>query len=396
MIDRCSRRRPFGPRSLIVVALLLTSCTGKWEPAFDQVVNASELGTVQIADLDEALTFARIERNGVRRVLAVTGYQQNRVEAVDLGIALGRDVASPVAVFLEQGYERLRQAVRGAQASARVTVADGELVMPVDLRDDHVAVGTNFPEHAGEAGVDEGPFLFPKAVRPTAPYSAVSAGEGLLDYEVEVAWVTLEPLSADASPTHMGVILCNDYTDRHTLLRHVDVWDIESGKGFTTGKSFPGFLPVGNLFIVPRDFRAFVAALELRLYVNGALRQQSPASAMVWDFDEIVAQTFARRDVRWEHRGRQVSLLGESDVIASRTLLMSGTPHGTVFAGVGVGDQAKGLFAWLAGGWNDPLPSHVIDAYVKDARAAGAYLQPGDEVVIHVGRAGVIRNNVIP
>jgi 2-keto-4-pentenoate hydratase/2-oxohepta-3-ene-1,7-dioic acid hydratase in catechol pathway len=376
--------------------LLLNSCAPDWEPAFDDVVDASEFGTIQIAELDEALTFARTGRDGVRRVLAVTRYQQGTVEAVDLGVALGRDVQSPIAIFLEQGYDRLRETVLGAAADARLTVPAADLVMPIDLRDHHIAVGTNFPEHAGEAGVDEGPFLFPKTVRPTGPYSPVSAGDGLFDYEVEVAWVTLEPLSADAAPAHMGVILCNDYTDRDTLLRHVDVWDIESGKGFTTGKSFPGFLPVGNLFIVPQDFRAFVAELELRLYVKGALRQRSAASEMVWDFDRIISDTFARRGVRWEHRDRQVSLLGESDVIADRTLVMSGTPHGTVFAGVGLRYQAKGLFAWLAGGWSDPLPSHVIDAYVEDARAAGAYVQPGDEVVIHVNRAGVIRNSVAP
>lgn len=47
------------------------------------------------------------------------------------------------------------------------------------------------------------------------------------------------------------------------------------------------FLPIGNLFAVPKDHRRFAAARDLRLYVDGTLRQHSPATEMVWDFDDI-------------------------------------------------------------------------------------------------------------
>ena len=60
------------------------------------------------------------------------------------------------------------------------------LAVPVDLTSDHIAVGANYPEHAEDASVEEGPFLFPKKVEPTGPYAGITA-RGLLDFEVELA-----------------------------------------------------------------------------------------------------------------------------------------------------------------------------------------------------------------
>jgi 2,4-diketo-3-deoxy-L-fuconate hydrolase len=383
-----------GKRPCLIVLPMVAqiACGSAFEPAFDEVAAVHVFDRVEIAEPDDALTFARIESDGVRRVIAVTRYEAGTVEGVDLSAALGRGAGDPIDLFLEQGYDRLRSIIED-DARRSISIQASDLIIPVDLRDHHVAAGTNYAEHAGDAGT-EIPFLFPKLVEPTGPDAPVSAGNGLLDYEVELAWVTLEPLAEGDSPSHMGVVVCNDYTDRETLFRHLDPRNIESGKGFATGKSFPGYLPVGNLFVIPRDFRAFTASLELRLYVNAGLRQRAAASEMIWDFDRIVAETWARRNVHWEHRGRQVSLLGESEVVPARTLILSGTPHGTVFAGIRARHMIAGLARWLAGGWTEPIPKRVIDAYIKDARAAGAYLQPGDEVVIHADRLGVIRNRV--
>jgi len=353
-----------------------------------------QFGSVAVADPEDALTFARVGPEGARRLIAVTRYQEGRVEGVDLSASLGRPAADPIRVFLEVGYDRLRIAVSQPPDAARFSVPAEELAIPVDLRGHQVAAGINFPEHAGETSVEHGPFLFPKLVSPTGPYSSVRAGGALLDYEAELAWVPLEPLPGPTPPEFMGLVLCNDYTDRETLLRSVDVEDVASGRGFTTGKSFPGYLPVGNLFVVPRDFRSFAANLELRLYVNDRLRQRSMTGEMIWDVDEIFAQTWARRALGWEHHGQEVSLLEEPGVILDRTLLMSGTPHGTVFRGIGVRHKLSGVWTWLLGGWGESIPSHAISAYLEDARSAAAYLQPGDRVVIHVDYLGAIRNQV--
>jgi 2-keto-4-pentenoate hydratase/2-oxohepta-3-ene-1,7-dioic acid hydratase in catechol pathway len=351
------------------------------------------LGSVAIGSLDEALTFARI---GTDRpsVVAVRSWQDGRIEAVDLSRALGQPVADPISLVLEHGYDALRARIGSAPDDALRSVSPAELVRPVDLGSHHVAVGTNYPAHAGEADVDGGPFLFPKLVDPTAPHASVSASKGLLDYEVELAFVLLEDLGPGERPTSLGLVLANDFTDRETLLRHVDPWDPTSGKGFTTGKSFPGFLPIGALFVVPRDARAFVADLELRLCVNDELRQQARVDEALWDFDRILAETWARRDVTWEHRGRDVALLGEAGRLPARSLIVSGTPSGTVFRGVSFGTKLAGLWRWIASGFSRPLTTCVVDAYIDAAHATGVYLQPGDRVAIHADRLGVIANQI--
>jgi 2-keto-4-pentenoate hydratase/2-oxohepta-3-ene-1,7-dioic acid hydratase in catechol pathway len=353
------------------------------------------VGHVEIAPLDAALTFARTEVGGEPRVIAVTGYDDGVVTGVDLTTALGRGVRDPIDALRVDGWEALRDRVVAARDS--VTQVPGrELVTPVDLRAHHVAAGTNYAEHAGEADVTDGPFLFAKIVEPTAPRAQVSRGGGLLDYEVELAFVTLASLAEGERPAALGLVLCNDYTDRATLLRHVDPWNPTSGKGFTTGKSFPGYLPVGDLFVVPRDVRAFIAALELRLWVNGELRQQASVSRQIWDLDRLLAETWARRGVTWDHRGGVVSLLSPEKTIPDRTLLMSGTPGGTVFKGVSTGTRLRGTLAWLLGGWDLSLPARVVETYVREARDAARYLQPGDRVTIHADRLGVIENVVVP
>jgi 2,4-didehydro-3-deoxy-L-rhamnonate hydrolase len=389
--------RSLPTRLLTVLAALLGGCGFHWTPAFDERAAAGAFDDVVIAPADMALTFARVRDAGSAepRVILVRSYRGGLVEGVDGAALLGRPVASPLELYRALGHDALVRAATDAPAGARVSVPASSLIIPLDLGDAHVAAGTNYPEHAGEAGVEDGPFLFAKLVRPTGPYADVPAGSGLLDYEVEVALVPLAPLGAGERPDTMGLVLANDYTDRETLLHALDPWDVASGKGFTTGKSFPGFLPVGNLLVIPRDVRAFLPDLELRLYVNGALRQRAHARAMIWDVDELLAETFARESLRWDHRGEQVSLLGTREALQPDTLLISGTPHGTVFAGVSRSQMARGAVSALLDVFRRPVADHAIDAYVADARAAGIYLKPGDDVVIHVDRLGVIRNRIV-
>jgi len=354
------------------------------------------LGSVEIAPLADAITFGRVRTAPGLRTVAVERYADGVLTGIDLSILLERPIADPIDLLRDEGWEAVRDRIVSAPDATRVTIPVAELGLPVDLRRHHVAAGTNYPEHAGEAEVEDGPFLFAKLVQPTGSRAVVSAGDGLLDYEVELAFVTVEPLGPGDRPATTGLVLCNDYTDRATLLRHVDVWNPTSGTGFTTGKSFPGYLPVGDLFVVPRDVRAFAPALELRLWVNDELRQRAAVADSIWDLDRMLDETWARRDVTWEHRGRDVSLLGPDGTLPDRTLVMSGTPAGTIFQGIGVSTRARGALAWIFGGWNTPLPRHVIDRYVHEARAAGTYLHPGDRVSMHVDHLGVIENEIVP
>jgi 2,4-diketo-3-deoxy-L-fuconate hydrolase len=400
MIRRTKTRSRLGAplRAACSLLALATGCKLEWSPLYHEEADMEALRTVAIAPLDEALTFARTTDGEDPQLLAVVAYEGDLVHAVDLSTRLGYE--DPITAFLALGYDAIEGEIDDAVMNDEVlTFAASDLGIPVDLGSHHIAAGTNFPEHADEAGVTEGPYLFPKLVEPTAfdaPVS-LSEGEGLLDYEVELGFVPLVPIEVGDTPEFMGLVLCNDYTDRDTLLRLVDTSDVESGDGFTTGKSFPGYLPVGNLFVIPRDVRAFAAALQLELYVNGWLRQRELVSSAIWDVDALIEQTWVRRSTTWAHRGERVGLVaGDPDVIPARALLMTGTPAGVVFNELNLEQKFSGLFDWLFGGQGDSVPDHAIDNYIRDARAAGIYLHEGDDVFIHVDGMGIVRNEVVP
>jgi hypothetical protein len=318
-----SNRRPLGP---LAAALVLGGCAPHAESMLDPTAAPPPLARVAIAPTDEALTFARAGG----RVLAVTRYEDGRVEGVDLA------VGDPIALFLAQGYDALRERIDATPAGERVSVAARELGTPLDLRDHHVATGLNFPAHAGESG----PARSPSSSR-SSPCRRARAPRS--------------PSRGASSTTRSRPRGCRWRRSprgtgrrrwRHPLQRlhgprhppaHVDPWNPGSGKGFTTGKSFPGSLPVGDLFVIPRDARAFAAGLELRLWVNDRLRQRAPLDAITWKLDDLVAQTWARRELRWDDRGSEVRLPVVDGRIPDRTLVMSGTPDGTIFRAIAPG-----------------------------------------------------------
>jgi 2,4-diketo-3-deoxy-L-fuconate hydrolase len=382
---------------LIILMYFVTSCTFKETVLYpeSEKISPSELNNIEIATLNDAITFARYEANGLKHMLAVKSYMDGKVTGVDLSETLAGTPNDPIELFNGMGYDSIVKIVEAETKTVTIPVTD--LIIPADFMGHHIAAGANFPEHANEIGVNEGPFLFPKITAPTSAFSAVSTRKGLLDYEVEVAWVVLESLNEGEIPQNMGLILCNDYTDRETLLKNLDSKNIESGEGFTTGKSFPGYLPVGNLFVIPKDYHAFTNELALNLYVNYSLRQSSLVNRTVWDIDEIFEQIWSRKDVTWDDRGKQVSLFSESDnsSIKKGVLIMSGTPPGTIFNDLNIEEKVTGAVKWLLFGFNESIPQQAINDYISDAKGAGVYLFPDDKVDIHVNKLGVIRNMIV-
>ena len=202
--------------------------------------------TLSIASLDEALTFARALTG---QIIGVLSYQDDQVTGVDLSALTLSAAEDAVDLVNRLGHDALSAAIQSGQPA--VTFAVSELDLPIKLTDAHIAVGTNYREHAEESAVVGSPFLFPKLVTPTASRAVIPAGAGLLDFEAELCLVPLRPLGLN-DPASGGLILGNDVTDRAVLMRGVNLKDPQSGRGFTDGKSAPGYLPVGDLFVVPR------------------------------------------------------------------------------------------------------------------------------------------------
>ncbi len=347
---------------------------------------------IAIAPLDEALTFARSGDGESARLIAVKGYTNGRVTGADITNLLVGPREDAIDLFNRLGYDALRTAIEAAATS--IEVGREKLGMPVRLRSEHIAVGTNYREHAEESTVEGGPFLFPKYVAPTPARAPVAAGDALLDFEVELCLVALAPMQ-EGAPLAGGLMLCNDFTDRATLLRNVDPSDPQSGKGFTSGKSATGYLPVGDLLVVPRDLAAFIDDLTLQLSVNGEERQRARATEWIWDFDEILRQARARRDVTWTYWGGTARLpIDAAGTIPERTLILAGTPAGTVFNGLVWSDYALGAFDWIVDLGQQSIVHQVIERYIARRQAQRIYLQPGDVATINVDRLGTLQNTV--
>lgn len=355
------------------------------EMLFQQQMPPGLADNVRIADPDMALTFARFQDGGALRLIRVEAYVDGMVDGVLL------DGTDPIALFNAEGYDAL--AIRKGQG---VRVAATDLTVPFDGTANQIAIGVNYPAHKAEADMEE-PFLFPKLSRADGWMAPVPAGDGLLDYEVELGFVALGDLSPDAPPQTMGLILAADYSDRATLLRRLNLLDPESGDGFTEAKSRPGFMPVGNMLVIPRNLRRFYGDLRLQLFVDGRLRQVARPRDMVWQLDRMLAESRDRAHHSWPVGNDKAILPVDGDgVIPARTMVLSGTTDGVVFRPpsgrqifIGVMETLFSPLSWTS--WRDGL----VERAIHEAELAGHYMQPGQEIVMHADLLGVLRNRIV-
>jgi 2-keto-4-pentenoate hydratase/2-oxohepta-3-ene-1,7-dioic acid hydratase in catechol pathway len=232
-----------------------------------------------------------------------------------------------------------------------IGASDLTLHAPVVPTRNVIAVGRNYRDHAAEfssSGFDasertvipEHPVVFTKApssiIGPNEAIVLANDPTGTTDYEGELGVVIGtrgRNVPRDAALDHVfGWTLINDVTARELQKRHVQ-WFI--------GKSPDTFCPMGPC-ITTRDELPDVDGLRLRTRVNGELRQDMPASAMIFDVPTLIETLSA------------VMTLEPGDVIATGT-------------GVGVGI-----------GFEPPV-----------------YLCPGDIVEVEADGIGVLRNRVV-
>lgn len=306
-----------------------------------------------LADRSQALTLARDARN----LLLITDIGDDQVSGVDLTAQFGPEAtADTLAFFRQTGYEAL-ETLQGPE----ITVAIDELALPVSLGDAHLAAGTNYAEHAEEVLLDDPPFLFPKVVGAT-PWNAPVRWVKRLDYEAELAAAPLSTVTDPGDRVEYALILSNDFTDRLTLVRELDLDRPMGTTGFAAGKGQPGFLPVGPWVVIPKH-ADFYRDLEVRLYVNGRLRQRFQAGNMILSIDDIVRQAFRDRSMDYRRGSSPVALIPAAG-LSPESLILTGTAGGVVF---------KPLNIW----WQ---PS---------------YLQPGDVVRTEASYLGALENSIV-
>ncbi|MBV9279886.1 MAG: fumarylacetoacetate hydrolase family protein [Chloroflexi bacterium] len=206
------------------------------------------------------------------------------------------------------------------QPEAGVPVAEVRLLSPVTRPARVVAQGVNYADHRKEGGyaAAKPPFnmIFMKADSSlSGPRDPVVCPPHvrLLDYEVELGLVIGRPITGpiEVTPENLheyvaGVTIADDISARDIQIPQ-EQWD--------KGKSYRTFCPTGPyLYLLEAEDVALLDALELRLWVNGELRQSASTADMLYKPAETLRELSGVMD------------LDPGD------LILTGTPAGVAIA----------------------------------------------------------------
>lgn len=212
----------------------------------------------------------------------------------------------------------------GPAADTAVAASGVEFLPPTVARPAVWCAGANYTDHIAEMGappvVDKRAFHFlspptvlgghrAPVVRPT--------GAIKLDWEIELAAVigrTVRHVAPEEALSFVaGYTIANDVSVRdEDWLRH-PIFGID----WTSSKNADGLTPLGPA-VVPARFVPDPADLDLRLSVNGEVRQDSTTSRMIVDLRE------------------QIAALSGLVTLRPGDVILTGTPAGTAAAHGGV------------------------------------------------------------
>ncbi|MEM7081036.1 MAG: fumarylacetoacetate hydrolase family protein [Pseudomonadota bacterium] len=338
---------------LLLTSLLLAALYSMWRsrPLYSDTLAGDPWSHARLAPAELAFTLARSNDGHVLLVTAITA---QGINGVNLS-ALKPGLTDAVAAWQHFGADGLDALWEQANFASAFTALD----LPVDVDAPHIAAGTNYQAHAEEVGHDDDPFLFPKLSDAT-PWNAYVERGARLDFEVELCMITLSAHTR-AQVARLGLLLCQDFTDRWVLVRDIDTSSAMGISGFPSGKGGPTRLPVGAFLVIPRDAELY-REIELRAYVNRGLRQSARADKMIWPPSEIVANAMQGCQRQYRNGDRPVRL-DVCEQVDERTLLLTGTPEGVIFN--------------LPNLWNPFV-----------------YLGPGDEVISSATFLGVLQNRI--
>jgi 2-keto-4-pentenoate hydratase/2-oxohepta-3-ene-1,7-dioic acid hydratase in catechol pathway len=183
-------------------------------------------------------------------------------------------------------------ATRAALAAGDLPVLDESGLRvgpPIAAPGKVICIGLNYRDHAEETGADlpAEPVVFLKTADTiVGPYDQVLIPRKSVktDWEVELGIVIgrtarYVETDADALACVAGYVLSHDVSEREFQIERGGTWD--------KGKNCETFNPLGP-FLVPADEVADPQRLELRLWVNGELKQDSSTKNMIFPVAEVV------------------------------------------------------------------------------------------------------------
>jgi 2-keto-4-pentenoate hydratase/2-oxohepta-3-ene-1,7-dioic acid hydratase in catechol pathway len=217
------------------------------------------------------------------------------------------------AALVTTGLPAVRAAAK--PPDGRVPLEQLSLLSPITTPCRVVAQAVNYRSHARETGFADGSpavFFRKSSASLSGPTDDVvrPSHVRLLDYEVELGLVIGRPLAIGTTVTDQdlpryvaGIVMTNDVSAR----------DVQLADGrFYESKSYPTFTPTGpHLVLLDAADFGRLADLQLRLWVNGHLRQDQTVA------DMITGPAAA------------LSLLSRFQKLDPGDLVLTGTPGGT-------------------------------------------------------------------
>jgi len=272
------------------------------------------------------------------------------------GVApLGGDYPT-TADLIARGEPDWREAARAKPA---IPLASLRILSPVTAPCSVFCQGANYRRHMIESGMDPDAktfnMFFTKADASISPPIGVVKRPqhvALLDYEIELALVFRRAVD---SPVSVTPATLRDYVFAIAIANDLSARDVQLPQTqFFKGKSYRGFCPIGPWLTVlePEEF-AFLDRLDLRLAVNGAVRQSDSTANLVFKPSETITEltTFAN--------------------IAPGDVLLTGTPSGCALR---VPPPPIRRLAQL-------LPERQFwKLFLKSQARRPEYLQPGDRI----------------
>lgn len=187
-----------------------------------------------------------------------------------------------------------------------------QLLAPLPNPPQFLGIGMNYRAHAAETGapVPDSPISFAffnsAIIDPGGPIRMPPFTSGV-DWEVELAVVI------GRQARNVAVDRALDYVAGYTIVNDVSARDIlKSEVQWSRGKSFDTFKPMGP-WITTVDELGAADDLEVRLWVNGLLKQSGHTSDLIFDVPTLVSHM------------SQCLTLGAGAVIST------GTPSGVGF-----------------------------------------------------------------
>lgn len=249
------------------------------------------------------------------------------------------DIGAPMIELLTAST-LIEDAQRALTGGAVIPACEATIEAPVPRPPKVLAIGLNYRDHAEEGGqpIPQRPVVFAKMptciTGPGKPIHVPLVSRAV-DWEAELCFVVGKKAryvkAADASEYIAGYCIGNDVSVRDWQF-HSPTWMM--------GKSFDTHGPIGPWLVTPDEVD--VGNLDVRLWVNSELKQESNTNQLIFGIGEII------------------EYLSAGFTLEPGDVVFTGTP-----AGVG------------------------------GARKPPQFLKPGDTVRVAIDGLGVLENPVI-